>query len=56
MFMNVFDFSAAGFFDKGIEYLSQLVQNGKYPAAIRVLHDMSGILIRSADYLIEHVV
>ncbi|CAF5000583.1 unnamed protein product, partial [Rotaria sp. Silwood1] len=47
--------SAAGFFERGIEYLSQLVQNGKYSAAIRVLHDMSGILIRSADYLIEHV-
>ncbi|CAF0819959.1 unnamed protein product [Rotaria sordida] len=47
--------SAAGFFERGIEYLSQLVQNGKYSAAIRVLHDMSGMLIRSADYLIEHV-
>ncbi|CAF3443010.1 unnamed protein product [Rotaria socialis] len=47
--------SATGFFEKGIEYLCQLVQNGKYSAAIRILHDMSGILIRSADYLIEHV-
>ena len=46
--------SAAGFFEKGIEYLSQLVQNTKYTAAIRVLHDMSGILVRSVDYLIEH--
>ncbi|CAF4245856.1 unnamed protein product, partial [Rotaria magnacalcarata] len=46
---------ATGFFEKGIEYLCQLVQNGKYSAAIRILHDMSGILIRSADYLIEHV-
>ena len=46
--------SAAGFFEQGIEYLSQLVQNGKYTAAIRVLHDTSGILVRSVDYLIEH--
>ena len=47
-------FSRSGFFEKGIEYLSQLVQNSKYTAAIRVLHDMSGILVRSVDYLIEH--
>ncbi|CAF0898086.1 unnamed protein product [Adineta steineri] len=47
--------SAAGFFEKGIEYLFQLVQNSKYTGAIRVLHDMSGILVRSVDYLIEHV-
>lgn len=47
-------FSAAGFFEKGIEYLCQLVQNNKYTAAIRVVHDMSGILVRSVDYLIEH--
>ena len=47
-------FSAAGFFESGITYLSQLVQNGKYTAAIRILHDMSGILEHSADYLIEH--
>ncbi|UJR33312.1 hypothetical protein I4U23_020762 [Adineta vaga] len=46
--------SAAGFFEKGIEYLSQLVQLNKYSAAIRILHDMSGILVRSVDYLIEH--
>ncbi len=50
-----FIFSATGFFERGIENLSQLVQNGKYIAAIRVLHDMSGILVRSVDYLIEHV-
>ncbi len=53
--ISCFTFSAAGFFEKGIEYLSQLVQNTKYTAAIRVLHDMSGILVRSVDYLIEHV-
>ena len=47
-------FSAAGFFENGIEYLSQLVQANKYAAAIRVLHDMSGILVRSVDYLIEN--
>jgi hypothetical protein len=48
-------FSATGFFEKGIEYLFQLVQNGKYSATIRILHDMSGILVRSVDYLIENV-
>ena len=48
-------FSATGFFEHGIEYLSYLVQNGKYTAAIHVLHDMSGILVRSVDYLIEHL-
>ena len=47
-------FSAAGFFEKGIEYLCQLVQNNKYTAAVRIVHDMSGILVRSVDYLIEH--
>jgi len=53
--MHFLFFSATGFFDMGIEYLSQLVQNGKYLGAIRILHDMSGILVRSVDYLIEHV-
>ena len=47
--------SAAGFFERGIEYFIQLVQNSKYAAAIRVLHDMSGILVRSVEYLSEHV-
>jgi hypothetical protein len=47
--------SATGFFERGIEYFTQLVQNGKYSSAIRILHDMSGILVRSVDYLIEHV-
>lgn len=46
--------SAAGFFERGIDHFSQLVQSGKYIAAIRILHDMSGILVRSVDYLIEH--
>jgi len=46
--------SATGFFERGIDYFCQLVQNGKYNGAIRVLHDMSGILVRSVDYLIEH--
>ncbi|CAF1344727.1 unnamed protein product, partial [Didymodactylos carnosus] len=47
--------SAAGFFELGIAYLSQLIQNGKYLASIRILHDMSGILVRSVQYLIENV-